>query len=111
MNGDIYTFHSLLDDSMVMDIGNAAINAGANLQIYGSNKSNAQKFIAKKTADGYWELVPYCSGKMLEVVGDTFKMGECRAECETDSDAQKWTVGRTATDNHFHLQGGYAVCA
>ena len=93
VNGDIYTFHSLLDDSMVMDISNAAINAGANLQIYGSNKSNAQKFIAKKTADGYWELVPYCSGKMLEVVGGTpSKWVNAAQNVETDSDAQKWTV-------------------
>lgn len=68
-DGGIYVFNSQVGDGKVLDISNASYNERANLQIYQSNGTNAQKFIAEENDDGTFSFYAYCSGYAMDIQG------------------------------------------
>ncbi len=58
-----YTIYALSNTSKVLDISGASDQNGANIQIYSSNSSNAQKFYIRETSSGsgVYYLQPECS--------------------------------------------------
>lgn len=65
-----------LNTGDVLDIYAGLNQSGANVQIYDSNGSNAQKFFIHKTLDGYYVLRPKCSAyAVLDVAGGSTAAG------------------------------------
>lgn len=50
-----------------MDIDNASTNSGANVQLFNSNNTAAQKFSIKSVGDGYYKIQCEATGKVLDV--------------------------------------------
>ncbi|MGI6020487.1 MAG: RICIN domain-containing protein [Lachnospiraceae bacterium] len=63
----MYTINCKGNDNKVLDIHGASYDNGAALDVYSRNNSSAQKFIIKKTSDGYFTIQAVCSGKYLNV--------------------------------------------
>ena len=65
----VYTIASALNNSMVLDVASGSVSDGANIQIYKSNDSKAQKYILKKLDNGNYTLTITCSDKLVSVNG------------------------------------------
>ena len=52
----IYRITSALDNSMVIDLAGASTNNGANIQLYKTNGSNAQKWEVSYLSNGYYKI-------------------------------------------------------
>ena len=50
-----------------MDIDNANTYNGANVQLFNSNNTAAQKFSIKSVGDGYYKIQCEATGKVLDV--------------------------------------------
>lgn len=96
-----YRIHSKLNYNFVFDVLNDSQEAGANLQVYEINNSNAQKFKITKRVDGTYKVANIRSGKVADVLGATFQNGtNIQMWDDTDNAAQKWTF--TKRDNNSY---------
>lgn len=96
-----YRIHSKLNYNFVFDVLNDSQEAGANLQVYEINNSNAQKFKITKRVDGTYKIANIRSGKVADVLGATFQNGtNIQMWDDTDDAAQKWTF--TKRDNNSY---------
>lgn len=96
-----YRIHSKLNYNFVFDVLNDSQEAGANLQVYEINNSNAQKFKITKRVDGTYKIANIRSGKVADVLGATFQNGtNIQMWDDTDNAAQKWTF--TKRDNNSY---------
>ena len=96
-----YRIHSKLNYNFVFDVLNDSQEAGANLQVYEINNSNAQKFKITKRTDGTYKIANIRSGKVADVLGATFVNGtNVQMWDDTDNAAQKWTF--TKRDNNSY---------
>lgn len=90
-----YRIHSKLNYNFVFDILDGSLEAGANLQLYESNNTNAQKFRIKKRTDGTYKILNAVSGMALDVQGAVFENGtNIQTWGDTDNTAQKWTFSK-----------------
>lgn len=89
----VYTIASSFDPSMVLDISGASKDDGANVQLYASNGTAAQKFRITYGEDGYYTITCLASGKALDVEGASDVSGaNVQQWRENGSDAQKWSI-------------------
>ena len=96
-----YRIHSKLNYNFVFDVLNDSQEAGANLQVYEINNSNAQKFKITKRVDGTYKIANIRSGKVADVLGATFQNGtNIQMWDDTDNAAQKWIF--TKRDNNSY---------
>lgn len=96
-----YRIHSKLNYNFVFDVLNDSQEAGANLQVYEINNSNAQKFKITKRVDGTYKIANIRSGKVADVLGATFQNGtNIQMWDDADNAAQKWTF--TKRDNNSY---------
>lgn len=96
-----YRIHSKLNYNFVFDVLNDSQEAGANLQVYEINNSNAQKFKITKRVDGTYKIANIRSGKVADVLGATFANGtNVQMWDDADNAAQKWTF--TKRDNNSY---------
>lgn len=94
-----YRIHSKPNYNFVFDILDGSLEAGANLQLYESNNTNAQKFRIKKRADGTYKILNAVSGMALDVQGAVFENGtNIQTWGDTDNAAQKWTFSKKDTN-------------
>ena len=94
-----YRIHSKINYNFVFDILDGSLEAGANLQLYESNNTNAQKFRIKKRADGTYKILNAVSGMALDVQGAVFENGtNIQTWGDTDNTAQKWTFSKKDTN-------------
>ena len=92
-DGGIYTIKTALDTTKSLDIAAGSTAAGANLQIYSSNGSNAQKFIINKNDDNTYTIYVYGSGMALDVKGAGKTNGtNVWQYTANDSVAQNWYI-------------------
>lgn len=85
-DGSVYVFYSQVGDGMVLDIAGASYASSGNLQIYQSNGTNAQKFIAEKNDDGTFCFYSCCAGYAIDVQAGgcgTYRLSA--VFCESDS--------------------------
>ena len=89
----IYTIESALNSNMVLDISGSSRNNEANLQLWDSNGTNAQKFHVFYVNEGLYELAPMCSGKRVDVdhSGKENRTNVWQWEAN-GTDAQKWYI-------------------
>ena len=96
-----YRIHSKLNYNYVFDVLNGSLEAGANLQVYENNNTNAQKFKITKRADGTYKIINVASGMVADVQGAVFENGtNVQMWDDTDNAAQKWTF--TKRDNNSY---------
>lgn len=79
-NADItegtYTFISTINTNYAMDVYNGSNGNGANVQMYTSNKTNAQKWTIKKDSKGYISFIHYGTNKALDVSDGVVQNGK-----------------------------------
>ena len=92
-----YVIKSAINDKFVLDIEDASKANGANLQIYQSNGTNAQKFKVKYLNNGYYTIESVNSGKVLDVDDAKKKQGTNVQQYDSNNtDAQKWTIKKNS---------------
>lgn len=91
--GKYYTITSALNGNMVLDIANGSTANGANLQLWKSNKSGAQKFRMVLGSDGYYTIVNYNSNRAIDVYnGNTANCTNVWQYKQNGTKAQKWAA-------------------
>lgn len=94
----IYTFKSNLDGSKTLDVRGASIANGANVQIYGSNNSFAQRFKVSYQGNGLYKIEVFKSGKVLDVAGGSTANGANVQQYTANSTlAQYWYVKKAGS--------------
>ncbi len=89
----VYTMASKLADNMVLDINGAALNDGANAQLYKSNDTLAQQFLFTADEDGLYTITNLRSGKALDISGGVAANGTNVQQYEkNDTLSQKWEI-------------------
>lgn len=87
----LYTLTSSLNQKYVLDIAGGSKDDHANVQLYESNNTWAQKFTIEVRSDGYCVFHSLKSGKVLDVVGAGKDGGTNVQQYEYNgSDAQLW---------------------
>ena len=86
-----YVINSAIRDGLSLDIAGGSKASGANLQVYTSNNTVAQKFKFKKNSDGTYEIINVGSGKAIDVYTGSLNNGENVWQYDRNgTDAQKW---------------------
>ena len=98
-----YTIKSAINGKFVLDIDNASKSNGANVQIYQSNGTNAQKFKVKYLNNGYYTIESVNSGKVLDVDNAGKNQGtNVQQYGANNTDAQKWIIAKN-TDGTYSI--------
>ena len=99
----MYTIKSAINNKYVIDVNEALKQNGANIQIYESNGTNAQKFNVKYLNNGYYTIESVNSGKVLDVANADKSAGTNVWQFElNNTDAQKWII-RKNSDNTYSI--------
>ena len=97
--GKMYTIKTALDPAKALDVANASLRDNANVQIYKSNKTNAQKWRLVKNGS-FYNLYNVASGKLLNVKDDGTANGTTvNAYKLNNTDGQKWKFVDTGDKN------------
>lgn len=89
----IYIISSTVASGKVLDVRGASRSNQANVQIYKSNSTMAQRWRVMYGADGYYTLQSMCSGKMLDVAGANKNPGgNIWQYSKNETAAQKWAI-------------------
>lgn len=97
-----YTIASAMDNNKVVDIYVGSLDSGANVQLYQSNGSNAQKFRISKNGDGTYSIVNEGSDKALDVYANGTADNTNVQQYESNgSAAQKWKI--VFNDGYFNI--------
>ena len=88
-----YFIVSANNRNLAVDISGGSKASGANVWLYTLNRTDAQKFIFSKTADGYYTVLNAGSGKSLDIYGGSPASGTNVWQYNANgSDAQKWEI-------------------
>lgn len=102
VDGMVYEIRSMLDTKMCVDVQGGKTASGANVQLYTSNGSNAQKFAIYDEGDGH-SIRNINSNLFLDVAGGkaTTSGTNVQQYSDNNSRAQRWAVthyGTTTVD-------------
>lgn len=97
-SGGVYEVRSMLATGMALDAKSGGTADGTNIQLYGSNHTNAQKFYATDEGDG-WSLRNVQAGKYVDVASGTTAASGSNVQLYSDNDsrAQRWKVSEVGT--------------
>lgn len=103
LNNGTYAIKCAADSSQVLDVASGSRNNGANIQVYKSNNTGAQKWNITRNGDGTYRVVNAQSGKALDVSGGVAQSGRNVQQYQRNSTkAQKWLIVDNA-DGTFKL--------
>lgn len=86
-----YTISSSLSDDIVLDVKSASMANQANVQVYKSNDSSAQRFEISYVADGYYSIKAEHSSKALDIKSGSKSNGaNVQQYTWNKSNAQLW---------------------
>lgn len=103
----IYTLVSKLDGNMAADISGASMLSGANLQLWTSNGTGAQKFSFKLNSDGYYTILNAGSGKAIDVSGGSHAAAANIWQWDLNgTGAQKWAIQVQADGSVTFINAG-----
>ncbi len=91
---------------LVLDIFAGSYESGANVQVYDSNGTDAQKFYLHKTLDGYYVLRPKCSAMaVIDIAaGSTASGANVQIYESNGSNAQKFKITLLFTEEEVNLE-------
>lgn len=99
----IYTIHSAVNQNYVLDVSGGSKSNRANVQVYTSNETNAQKWKVTHDSNGYLTLTNVGSGKVLDVNSAATANGTNIQQYDSNnSKAQKW-IGVQQADGSIVL--------
>ena len=100
----VYKIASSLDTNKVLDVIGASKSNLANIDLYQSNNTLAQRFIITYVKDGYYEIENVLSTKELDVYGAGTKNGtNVDQYTRNGSNAQLWKIYKT-TDGYYKFK-------
>ncbi|MBQ8985528.1 RICIN domain-containing protein [Candidatus Saccharibacteria bacterium] len=103
-----YVLVSALRENAVIDVTWGSTANGANVQLYTSNNTGAQRWKIESDGEGSYSIINAASGKALDVVGGGIWNGtNVQIYHHNDSCAQKWKIVRN-TDTTYSI---YSVCS
>ena len=92
----LYELRSMLLTSMCADVAGGSAVKGANVQLYSTNDSNAQKFSVLEETSAHWSLQNANSGMYVDVSGGSARNGQnVQQYSDNDSRAQRWKLTET----------------
>lgn len=95
---------TVANTNLAIDVANASYASGANVQVFQSNNSGAQKWNVARNADGTYTIVNAASGKALDVAGGSAYSGANVQQYQPNgSAAQRWSITFDA--------GGYKIAS
>lgn len=95
---------TVANTNLAIDVANASYASGANVQVFQSNNSGAQKWNVARNADGTYTIVNAASGKALDVAGGSAYSGANVQQYQPNgSAAQRWIITFDA--------GGYKIAS
>lgn len=101
----VYTIQSALSGSYVLDVAAGSTKNGANVQIYRSNNTNAQRWQVSIDENGTYRITNVGSGKCLDLAGANARNGNNIWQYNGNgSPAQQWTI-RPDGDGFVLLSG------
>ena len=93
VNNGTYVIQSSIVSPMVLDVSGGSKASGANVQIYRSNGTDAQKFIIEYLGQGAYSIANKKSGKLLDVSGGSTANGANVWQYDGNgTKAQKWVI-------------------
>ena len=100
----VYKIASSLDTNKVLDVTGASKANLANIELYQSNNSLAQRFIITYVKDGYYEIENVLSTKELDVYNAGTKDGtNVEQYTRNGSNAQLWKIYKTS-DGYYKFK-------
>lgn len=97
----LYELRSMLLTSMAFDIAGGNTVRGANVQLYSSNDTNAQKFYLVEESASHWSIQNAQSRLYMDVAGGAAANGtNIQQYSDNDTRAQRWNIqdtGNTVT--------------
>lgn len=116
-----YLIRTQLADAQVIDIANGGLYNCANVQLYESNMTQAQRFRVEVDSQGYYTFVNEKTNKVLDVASGRVEKGANVQQYESNGTlAQKWRLVAnadgsftilSALDESFALDVAYGVAA
>ena len=104
----VYLIQPAMSSLRVLDVSGGSRSDGANIQIWESNMSGAQRFEVVVDADGYATIVNVQSGKVLDVAGAQARPGTTVWQyAYNNTKAQKWRIVENA-DGTYSLESALA---
>lgn len=101
-----YTFGSANKRSMMLDVSGGSSANGANVQLYQSNGTNAQRWRVTHDSKGYVTLTNVGSGKVLDVNGASTADGaNVQQYASNGTWAQKWITIKNADGSYTFYSG------
>lgn len=95
---------TVANTNLAIDVANASYASGANVQVFQSNNSGAQKWNVIRNSDGTYTIVNAASGKALDVAGGSAYSGANVQQYQPNgSAAQRWSITFDA--------GGYKIAS
>lgn len=92
----LYELRSMLLTKMCADVAGGSAVKGANVQLYSTNDSNAQKFRVLEETSAHWSLQNASSAMYVDVSGGTARNGQnVQQYTDNDSRAQRWKLTET----------------
>lgn len=93
----VYTIESVLNRRMALDVQWASKDDGANVWLYESNGSDAQRWSVSQEADGTLKIINVASGKSLDLMwGGTASGTNVWQYADNGTLAQRWRVIRNS---------------
>lgn len=90
----VYRIKSAVDSEKVLDVASGSVKSEANVQLWGNNGTNAQKWRLKKEGN-YWTIQCVNSKKFLDLQWDTPENNQTIWQYnENGTDAQRWKIER-----------------
>lgn len=103
-----YTIQSAIKEDMVVDVFAGSAMNGANIQIYGANGTDAQKWQIVSNDDGTYTIKNVASGKALDVfAAGTYDGANVQTYTFNNTCAQKWKVEK----NNNGTVSFYSMCS
>ena len=103
LSDGIYEIEVGVDSNKVLDVIDAEMWSGANVQIFTKNNANCQKVQVTYIGDGYYSLTFIHSGKVLDVSNGMTENHTNVWQCNSNgSDAQKWII-KDAGNGYYNI--------
>lgn len=100
----VYFIASSINQNYVLDVKGASQSNSANVQLYQSNGTNAQKWKLVKDEKGYFTLISLCSNKALDVVsGKAVNSQNVQQYISNGTWAQKWILIKNSNGTYTFI--------
>ena len=104
LDDDTYLINSNLDSALVLDVAGGSKDNSANVQLYKSNMTAAQRWTVSHDNQGYVTFTNKGSGKVLDVAGGVASNGRNVAQyASNDTYAQKW-IAVKLSDGSYRIE-------